>query len=171
MIGKLTGKAEPYDDNSIIIDVHGVGYIVHCPSGVVADVYNDNDVDQETELTLFIESVQPKDKGVSLYGFSTIEECRCFRILTGLQGLGGKIALLILSSMSIEDIMEALDGGNADLFQSISGIGPKLAKRIVVELCSNKSMRILADVLRSRRVMDDGSDCRSDGGGGRGRLN
>lgn len=140
MIGKLTGTAEEiYGQDSIILDVNGVGYIVYCSENTKKKLKFNIGGTTDINYSLFIE-MQTKDDGVSLFGFYTNEEKQCFKCLNSVQGIGGKVAISILNQLNINDIISSVKNGNCNTFQRISGIGPKLAKRIVTELYNNKQL-------------------------------
>lgn len=144
MIGKLTGIAEQYSNDSIILNVSNVGYIVCCSEKTLQHVKYDSSV------TLFID-MQTKEDGTHLYGFETLIEKQCFKLLNSVSGVGGKVALLILSRLSIKHILDAIRFGHASVFQSISGIGPKLAQRITTELKNSKGAQGLTLLLSSEK--------------------
>ena len=127
MIGRLKGKAIVYSQEAIIIDVNGVGYIVNCPKNVVSNTTS------EAEVELWIE-MDVKQDSIQLYGFPTLDEKRWFILLQSVQGVGAKVALNILSSYPVNILISLIIKGDKASFQKISGIGPKLAQRIVIEL-------------------------------------
>ena len=133
MIGRLKGVAEENDSNSVLLDVCGVGYVVHCSKST-----KDRVLELKNEVTVLIE-MQTKEDGSTLFGFFSEVERQCFRYLNSVQGVGGKMALLILSNLAIGSVVGAIKSRNCDIFQSISGIGPKLATRIVNELNNSKN--------------------------------
>jgi len=128
MIGRLFGKPHYVVDDHCIIDVAGVGYLVFI-SQKTANVLRDS----SQALPLLILTVV-KDDAIELYGFLSAEEKSWFAELNKVQGVGAKMAQKILSSLSIGEIAMALIAGDSKLFTTISGIGNKLATRIINEL-------------------------------------
>lgn len=127
MIGKLTGKIEILNNESIIIDVSGVGYLVHVSSKTIEKL------ETLTTASLLIET-HVREDSIQLFGFLSLEEKDCFIKLNMVSGVGTKVALCILSSLSPYEIATAIASKDKEAFRSISGIGPKLAERILLEL-------------------------------------
>lgn len=130
MIGRLRGFIDSINEDKCIIDVNGVGYIVFL-SNKTADFLKQ--LPKEKEVSLIIETVVKED-AIELYGFAREIEKIWFAELTKVQGVGNKVALKILGFFAIEDLAKALVQGDEKSFSKISGIGPKLAGRIVTEL-------------------------------------
>ncbi len=136
MIGKLIGIVDTINESSIILMVNGVGYNVFVPTSTTTRV-NTGD-----NLTLWIETHVREDH-IHLYGFATAAEQTWFNTLTTVQGVGAKMGLAILSTLQPNQILNALHSGDKTMFTSVSGVGPKLAERIVTELKSKiKSMTL-----------------------------
>ena len=134
MIGKLRGFIDSITEDKCIIDVGGVGYVVFL-SNKTADFLKQTPRGnwREKEISLIIETVVKED-AIELYGFAVEIEKIWFSELTKVQGVGNKVALKILSFFSIQDLAKALISSDEKSFSKISGIGPKLASRIVTEL-------------------------------------
>ncbi len=130
MIGRLRGFIDSINEDKCIIDVNGVGYIVFL-SNKTADFLKQ--LPKEKEVSLIIETIVKED-AIELYGFAREIEKIWFAELTKVQGVGNKVALKILGFFTIEDLAKALVQGDEKSFSKISGIGPKLAGRIVTEL-------------------------------------
>ena len=130
MIGRLRGFIDSINEDKCIIDVNGVGYIVFL-SNKTADFLKQ--LPKEKEVSLIIETVVKED-AIELYGFAREIEKIWFTELTKVQGVGNKVALKILGFFAIEDLAKALVQGDEKSFSKISGIGPKLAGRIITEL-------------------------------------
>ncbi len=128
MIAKLTGTLDDFGPDWAVIDVGGVGYLVHASAktldalGVRGDA-----VTVHTEL-------QVSENDMRLIGFSSGEERAWFRLLTGVQGVGSKMALAVLSALSVDEVSRACASGDAAMVARAQGVGPKLAGRIVNEL-------------------------------------
>ena len=127
MIGKLTGKIDACFDDHLLIDVGGVGYLVYCATKNLHQ-FNSGDFCQ-----LFIETHVREDH-IHLYGFKTIEEKQFFILLQSVNGIGARMALAVLSHLSPSEIQLAVAQKNKEAFRAISGVGPKLAERILIEL-------------------------------------
>jgi len=130
MIGTLRGFIDSINEDKCIIDVNGVGYVVFL-SNKTADFLKQ--LPKEKEVSLIIETIVKED-AIELYGFARAIEKIWFAELTKVQGVGNKVALKILGFFTIEDLAKALVQGDEKSFSKISGIGPKLAGRIVTEL-------------------------------------
>ncbi len=128
MIGRLTGMLVEVGGETAILDVHGVGYEVHCPARVLGQVSV-----TDGPVTLIIETVVREDM-IRLYGFTDAAEKDWFRLLQVVQGVGARVALAILSILSPDDCAGAIAAQDHAIFARASGVGPKLAKRIVTEL-------------------------------------
>jgi len=111
-----------------VIDVAGVGYLVFCGSRTLAHLPG---VGEAVEF--FIETHVREDH-IHLYGFSSGSDREMFRTLTTVQGVGAKVGLSILSALSAEQIAQAIAAGDQTAFKKVSGVGPKLAQRLVAEL-------------------------------------
>ena len=128
MIARLTGTLDDFGPDWAVIDVSGVGYLVHCSAKTLdAMGLRGERVTVHTEL-------QVSENDMRLIGFSSGAEREWFRLLTGVQGVGSKMALAVLSALSIEDLQRACASGDAAMVARAQGVGPKLAGRIVNEL-------------------------------------
>jgi Holliday junction DNA helicase RuvA len=127
MIAKLRGIIEDITSTSCIMDVNGVGYLVFCSTRTLGAVPNAG------ATTLLIET-QVREDAISLYGFSTSAERDWFRLLTTVQGVGAKVALLLLSALSPDQLIAAIVSGDKTALTRAQGVGPKLAIRILTEL-------------------------------------
>jgi len=128
MIGKLKGVIDSYNEDSVILDVHGVGYLVHCSSRTLQSLPQPGEA-----ATLFIETVVREDM-IRLFGFASENEKAWFNILLGVQGVGQKVALAILSTLRPAELANAIAMKDKAAIARTSGVGPKLAERICVEL-------------------------------------
>jgi holliday junction DNA helicase RuvA len=128
MIARLTGLFEDFGPDWAVIDVGGVGYLVHCSAKTLDALGLRGDrVTIHTEL-------QVSENDMRLIGFASAGEREWFRLLTGIQGVGSKMALAVLSALSTEELQRACAGGDAAMVARAQGVGPKLASRIVNEL-------------------------------------
>ena len=128
MIAQLTGRVAHAQGMDVVSDCNGVGYAVSVPLST-ADVVHA--VGQN--VTLFTIMVVRED-AMSLFGFATTSERDAFRLLTSIQGIGGRIALGMLSATSIAELQAAIIGSNVIALQRLPGIGKKTAERLVIEL-------------------------------------
>lgn len=127
MIAKLRGRVDSIGDGEAVIDVNGVGYLVFAPARMIAELT----VGESAEV--FIETHVREDH-IHLYGFGAPADRETFRTLMTVQGVGAKVALAILSVLSGEDAARAIAAQDSSAFRRVSGVGPKLAQRIVLEL-------------------------------------
>lgn len=128
MIGYLTGKIVLKKPTKIILDVHGVGYLVNISISTFEKLPEDN---QQVSLFTYL---NVKEDALDLYGFWTIDEKEMFELLISVSGIGPKIAQSILSSIQIDELKEAIKFGNLPRLTSIPGIGRKTAERLLLEL-------------------------------------
>ena len=128
MIASIHGKLESISTDSAIVNVNGIGFLVHMPTSTINTLGR---VGQEAHLQT---NLVVREDSMSLYGFATDGELELFQVLTGVSGLGPKLALTMLSSMSVEQISTAIATENIDLLTAIPGIGKKMANRLVLEL-------------------------------------
>ena len=128
MIAKLTGTFDDFGPDWAVIDVGGVGYLVHC-SAKTLDALGA----RGSAVTLHTE-LQVSENDMRLIGFVSGEERAWFRLLTGVQGVGSKMALAVLSALSVDEVQRACASGDAATVARAQGVGPKLAARIVNEL-------------------------------------
>lgn len=128
MIGKLKGVVDSIGEDQIILDVQGVGYVVSCSSRTLQNLPRPGEA-----ATLAIET-QVREDSIRLFGFLQDAERDWFRLLQGVQGVGAKVALAILSILSPDDVALAVAAQDKAMIARASGVGPKLAARIVAEL-------------------------------------
>ena len=128
MIASLQGKLESLGGDRAIINVNGIGFQVYMPTSTMSILgTSGKEVHLHTHLIL-------KEDGATLYGFSSTEELQLFQILIGVSGLGPKLALSMLSSMSVEQVSTAIATGSVEMLTLVPGIGKKMAERLIVEL-------------------------------------
>ena len=129
MIGKLRGVLDDIGEDQCTIDVGGVGYVVFCPTRLLATLPRPGEL-----VTLFIETIVREDM-IRLYGFQSGLEREWFRMLTGsVQGVGAKVALSILSTLTPADLANAIALRDIAMVSRAPGVGKKVAERIVTEL-------------------------------------
>jgi len=130
MIGKLTGRLDSTHEDHLILDVNGVGYLVFASARTLSMM-----PPAGGGVSLLIDTHVREDH-FHLYGFANAAEQQWFRTLTTVQGVGVKVALAILSTLTPDQLLTALAAQDKKAFTTVSGIGPKLAERIVTELKS-----------------------------------
>lgn len=128
MIAKLTGRIDLFESDRCVIDVGGVGYLVHASTRTLAAL------PQPPALAHVLVETQLRDDAIMLYGFAEAAERDWFRLLTTVQGVGAKVALAILSSLSPGDLASAIAGGDRASLTRAPGVGPRLAVRLLTEL-------------------------------------
>ncbi|HWI32064.1 MAG TPA: Holliday junction branch migration protein RuvA [Microbacterium sp.] len=127
MISSLRGTAAHVDADTLVVEVGGVGLAVAVTAGLARSTRVGDAVRVHTHLVV-------REDALSLFGFETREELTAFGLLLGVTGVGPKSALGVLSGLSVEQIAEAVAADDDAPFRRVSGIGPKTAKLIVVQL-------------------------------------
>jgi len=128
MIGKLKGTIDSYGEDCIVLDVHGVGYLVHCSARTLQALPSPGEA-----AVLSIETYVREDQ-IKLFGFQSEAEREWFRLLQTVQGVGAKVALSMLSAFKPSELAEAVAMGDKAAIKRAPGVGPKVAERIVTEL-------------------------------------
>lgn len=128
MISKLKGTVDAYGEDWVIVDVGGVGYHVACSAKTLAAL-----PPQGAEAVLYTEMLV-SDTAIRLVGFATVNEREWFRLLDNVQGVGARVALAILSTLSTAELHNAIALQDKAMIGRASGVGAKLAQRIVSEL-------------------------------------
>jgi Holliday junction DNA helicase RuvA len=128
MIAQLRGSLGDKRPNQVLVDVGGVGYLVHIP---LSTFYSLGDL--HSNVTLLIHT-QVREDAISLYGFLSAREKHLFELLISASGVGPALALKILSGMSVDDLVPAVRSGDLARLTRIPGVGRKTAERMIVEL-------------------------------------
>ena len=128
MIARLTGRVDALEDGRCIIDVNGVGYLVHASTRTLSAL----PVPPETARLLVETHV--REEAILLYGFFDAAERDWFRLLTTVQGVGGRVALSVLSVLSPRDLTAAIAAGDRASLTRVPGVGARLAARLLTEL-------------------------------------
>ena len=139
MIGKLKGIIDSCYHDHVIIDVGGVGYLVFCSSRTLANLTPGSSV------MLLIETHVREDH-IHLYGFYSSEEKSSFILLQSVKGVGTRMSLAILSTLSPDEISYALATKDTTAFSRVSGVGKKLAERIITELKDKYSSNYISEI-------------------------
>ncbi|MFQ5426418.1 MAG: Holliday junction branch migration protein RuvA [Gaiellales bacterium] len=127
MIAQLRGRLGSVTADGLVLEVGGVGYLLHATPSAV-------DLAQGSEEAVLQTHLHVRDDAMELYGFASIQERELFGELRTVSGVGPKVALAIVSAYSPAELTTALAREDSAMFQSIPGIGKKLAQRIVLEL-------------------------------------
>ena len=128
MIGKLKGVVDSVEEEALILDVNGVGYLVSASARTLRALPG---VGEQAELLI---ETHVREDAIRLYGFLTAGERDWFRLLQSVQGVGAKVALGILGALSAEALSTAVARQDKAMMARAPGVGPKLAARLVLEL-------------------------------------
>lgn len=129
MIGKLRGVIDKILEDQVILDVNGVGYLVSCSNNTMTKIGGTG-----SQISLLIETIVRED-AFNLYGFASEEEKIWFNLITQkVNGAGAKMAMSILSAFSPKELAIAIASKDKSALRKASGVGPKLAERMVLEL-------------------------------------
>lgn len=148
MIATLEGTLEYRGDDSIIINVGGIGFRVYVPASTLSQLGG-----VKGRVSLYTH-LHVREDNISLYGFASSEELTLFKSLISVSGIGTKLALSLLSALNPEQLVMAITSGDIDLLSQTPGIGKKMASRLVVELRGKleKDWREMALPLAPERV-------------------
>ena len=127
MIGHLKGTVELINVDGIIVDVQGVGYLLYMPASAVYKLQAGSTIKAFTYLHV-------REDVMQLYGFLDSMELELFKMLLGVNGVGPKAALAVLSQCSCDEILAGINNEIPDVFVRVTGIGKKTAQRIVLDL-------------------------------------
>ncbi len=139
MIASLSGTLTSKTPQDAIISVQGVGYQIFIALSTYFTLPNIN-----TEVQIFV-STHIRNDTIQLFGFATTEEKQAFSLLTTISGVGPKLALSALSTLSVPELCTAIETGDIETLGSIPGVGKKSASRIVLELKDKTNRIIIAD--------------------------
>ncbi len=128
MIGKLRGVVDSIDEEALILDVNGVGYLVSASARTLRAL------PAPGEAAELLVETHVREDAIRLYGFLTVAERDWFRLLQSVQGVGAKVALGILGALSSEALSAAISRQDNAMMARAPGVGPKLAARLVLEL-------------------------------------
>jgi len=128
MIAKLKGIIDSYGEDFVVLDVNGVGYLVHCSARTLQSLPATGE-----PVTLAIETYVREDQ-IRLFGFQSDVEREWFRLLQTVQGVGARVALAVLGTLKPADLANAIALRDKAMVARTPGVGPKVAERIVTEL-------------------------------------
>lgn len=129
MIDYIKGSIAELNPAFVVIDNHGVGYMMH----ISLSTFDSLSKAKQGEAMLYVYEAIREDAHL-LYGFATKKEREAFMLLISVSGVGPNIARMVLSSMSVEEFSQAIAGNNVAMFKSVKGVGGKTAQRIIVDL-------------------------------------
>ena len=127
MITHVKGRLVEKAPTSVVIECNGIGYLINISLNTFSQIPDNENLKLYTHL-------QIKEDSHTLYGFHTIKEREIFRLLISVNGIGSSIARTMLSSISPDQIIEAISRENVSLIQSVKGIGSKTAQRVIIDL-------------------------------------
>jgi holliday junction DNA helicase RuvA len=139
MIGKLKGTVDSVEEEALVLDVNGVGYLVSASARTLRAIPA---LGEPTELLI---ETYVREDAIRLYGFFTAGERDWFRLLQSVQGVGAKVALGILGALSAEALSTAVAKQDKAMMARAPGVGPKLAARLVLELKDKAPAMSVAD--------------------------
>jgi Holliday junction DNA helicase RuvA len=128
VIAQLTGRVEALEEGRCIIDVNGVGYLVHASTRTLSAL------PASPEVARLLVETHVREDAILLYGFADSAERDWFRLLTTVQGVGGRVALSVLSALSPSDLVSAIASGDRASLTRAPGVGARLAVRLLTEL-------------------------------------
>jgi Holliday junction DNA helicase RuvA len=128
MIAQLTGRIDQLAEGTCIVDVNGVGYLVHASTRTLAAL------PPPPAMARLLIDTHVREDAILLYGFAEAAERDWFRLLTTVQGVGAKVALSVLSSLSPRDLVSVIAAGDRASLTRAPGVGAKLAVRLLTEL-------------------------------------
>lgn len=128
MIGKLSGIIDGFGTDYILLDVSGVGYLIHCSPRTLQTA------GQAGDPASFLIDTHVREDAINLYGFKDAAEQQWFRLLTSVQGVGARVGMAILGACPPERLGFAIASGDKAMLTQADGVGPKLGLRIVTEL-------------------------------------
>jgi Holliday junction DNA helicase RuvA len=149
VIASLRGTVIEAGTDRVVIETGGVGFAVSVPAREAAAL--SRAVGEQAVLTTYL---HVRDDALQLFGFADARSRAFFLLLMAVSGVGPKVALAILSTYTVEDLEAAVVRGDADRFESVPGIGKKLAQRLILEL-KDKVSGDLAGALATSPALDD----------------
>ena len=127
MIASVSGEVMRVEDDYVVVAVGGVGLLVHVPAPLRSQMHVGDTIFLHTYLVV-------REDMLSLYGFESREEEACFSLLLGVNGIGPKMALAILSALTVETVRRAVLSEQPELFARVPGVGKKTAQKIILYL-------------------------------------
>lgn len=156
MISYIRGEVIDHNESSVVIDVNGLGYEIFVPYRVLCSLER---VTGQVELYTYL---AVKEDQIALYGFSSKEELKAFKLLITVSGIGPKGALAILSNMTTEDLILAVLSDDAKSISKVPGIGAKTAGKLVIELKDRFSLQDTLHAPSALEIQGGGSKINED---------
>lgn len=149
MIGKLSGRIDYCSNDHVMLDVHGVGYMVYCSDRTLAAL------PQAGEAVALYTDLLVREDLMQLFGFTSLVEKEWHRLLMSVQGIGAKASLSILGVLGPDGVSRAIALGDWGALKAAKGVGPKTAQRVVIEL-KDKAPGVMAMVGGTPQINDPG---------------
>jgi holliday junction DNA helicase RuvA len=143
MIGKLKGIIDSVGEDFVILDVQGVGYILHCSGRTLRKLPRPGEA-----MALAVET-QMREDSIKLFGFVSDAERDWFRLLQSVQGVGSKVALAVQTVLDVTELASAIAHQDKAAIARAPGVGPKLAARIIAELKDKADLSAMGDLILS----------------------
>jgi Holliday junction DNA helicase RuvA len=157
MIGKLTGIIDRTDSGSLILDVQGVGYMVHASARTLSRIGKAGE-----PASLLIET-QVREDAITLFGFADAAEQQWFKLLTSVQGVGAKVGLSILSACPPERLPLVIAAQDKAAITQADGVGPKLGLRILTELKDKAGKIDLSATTKTKKYSEIAGEAQEQG--------
>ena len=149
MIGKLSGRVDYRSLDHVMLDVHGVGYLVYCSDRTLAALPPAGEA-----VALYTDLLVREDL-LQLFGFTSLVEKEWHRLLMSVQGIGAKASLSLLGALGPDGVSRAIALGDWTALKAAKGVGPKTAQRVVIEL-KDKAPGVMAMIGRAPQINDPG---------------
>ena len=149
MIGKLSGRIDYCSNDHVMLDVHGIGYMVYCSDRTLAAL------PQAGEAVALYTDLLVREDLMQLFGFTSLVEKEWHRLLMSVQGIGAKASLSILGVLGPDGVSRAIALGDWGALKAAKGVGPKTAQRVVIEL-KDKAPGVMAMVGGVPQINDPG---------------
>lgn len=127
MIARITGTLVELEGDNVVVDVGGVGYLLSVPTTVAGQL------ELDTEISLLVHT-QVREDAIQLFGFSSRDQRQAFEQLLSVNGVGARIALAVLGTLSVQELAAAVAAEDLRSLQRVSGVGKRVAQRIVFDL-------------------------------------
>jgi len=148
MIASITGKVQSKHTDSLILDIQGIGFDVTVTKSVLSEVEAGDIVFLHTYLVV-------REDMLALFGFRTVEEKQFFLLLLGAEGIGPRLAMAVLSTLSLDNIRTAVVSEQPEFFSRVPGIGKKTAQKIVIHLQGRISADASFDMRKATSTAED----------------
>ena len=148
MIASITGKVQSKHTDSLILDIQGIGFDVTVTKSVLSEVEAGDIVFLHTSLVV-------REDMLALFGFRTVEEKQFFLLLLGAEGIGPRLAMAVLSTLSLDNIRTAVVSEQPEFFSRVPGIGKKTAQKIVIHLQGRISADASFDMRKATSTAED----------------